>query len=201
MYSDNLRAVEKDCMNKLEEALHKEHLFWKEKSKVNWNLEADINTNFFHIITLIKSATKNILALNIDGSLVSNQEILSNHVVDHFKNLFSSPVGNYIDHYLIKDSIPTFINQDTNQRFTEIPSDIEIKEVVFNLNKDGTLGSNGFGDFFFQHFWDIILQDVIMVVKQFFISSWIMPNYNANTLILLPKVPNVDSIELFRPLL
>lgn len=38
-----------------------------------------------------------------------------------------------------------------------------------------------------------------MVVKQqLFISSWIMLNYNANTLILLPKVPNVDSIELFK---
>lgn len=28
-YSDNLRSVEKACMNKLEEALHKEHIFWK----------------------------------------------------------------------------------------------------------------------------------------------------------------------------
>lgn len=58
---------------------------------------------------------------------------------------------------------------------------------------------DGFGAFFFQHFWDIIHQDVIMSAKQFFISFWIMPNYNANTLILLPKVPNVDSIEFFRP--
>lgn len=37
-----------------------------------------------------------------------------------------------------------------------------------------------------------------MVLKQFFISSWIMPNYNANTLILIPKVPNANSIEIFR---
>lgn len=27
-----------------------------------------------------------------------------------------------------------------------------------------------------------------------------MPNYNANTLILLHKVPNVDSIGLYRPI-
>lgn len=27
-----------------------------------------------------------------------------------------------------------------------------------------------------------------------------MPNYNANTLILLPKIPNVDSIEVIRPI-
>lgn len=37
-----------------------------------------------------------------------------------------------------------------------------------------------------------------MVVKKLFISSWIMLNYNANNLILLPKVPNIDSIKQFR---
>ncbi|KAI5408381.1 hypothetical protein KIW84_054274 [Lathyrus oleraceus] len=104
-YSYNLSTMEKDCMNKLEEALQNEHLFWKEKAKV-----------------------------------------------------------------------------------------------FFNLNKDGTPGLDGFCAFFFQHFWDIIHQDVIMDVKKIFISSWIMPNYDGNTLILLPKVPNVDYIELFRPI-
>lgn len=144
------------------------------------------------MIALIKSATENILALNIDDSLVSSQEILSTYEVDHFQNLFSSLVVNTIDYDLI--------NQDTNQRLTKIPSDLEIKEVVLNLNKDGTPGPDGFCAFFFQHFWDIIHQDVIMDVKKIFSSSWIMPNYDGNTLILLPKVPNVDSIELFRPI-
>lgn len=81
---------------------------------MNWNLEGDKNTIFFHKIALIKGATKNIPALNIDGDLVSNQEILSTNVVDHFKNLFSSPVGNYIEYDLINDSIHTLINQDTD---------------------------------------------------------------------------------------
>ncbi|KAI5441069.1 hypothetical protein KIW84_010507 [Lathyrus oleraceus] len=151
-------------------------------------------------ITLIKSATKNIYALIIDVSLVSNQEILSTHVVDHFKNLFPSPVRNTIDYDLIKDNIHTLINQDINQRLTGIPYDIEIEEFIFNLNKYGAPGPNCFGVFFFQHFWDIIPQDSVMAVKQFFISSWIMPNYNVNTLIFLPKVPNDDSIEIFRPI-
>lgn len=46
-YSDNLSTMDKDCMNKLEEALQNEHLFWKEKAKVNWHLEDDRNNNFF----------------------------------------------------------------------------------------------------------------------------------------------------------
>lgn len=112
-------------------------------------MEGDINIKFFHRITLIKSATKNISALIIDGSLVSDQEILSTNMMDQIKNLFSSPVGNTIDSDLIKDSIPTLINQETNQRLTRIPSDLQIKEVVFNLNKGITPGPDGFSVFFF----------------------------------------------------
>jgi len=34
----------------------------------------------------------------------------------------------------------------------------------------------------------------------FFVSGWILPNYIANTLILIPKHPNVDSVEKYRPI-
>lgn len=43
-YSNNLRSEEKVYMNRLEDALHKEHIFWKEKAKVKWNLEGNRNT-------------------------------------------------------------------------------------------------------------------------------------------------------------
>lgn len=133
--------------------------------------------------------------------MVSNQEALSSHVVDHIKNFFSSLVGTDIYLDFIKDSITNLISQEVNQMLKKIPSDLEIKEAVFNLNKDGALGPDGFRASFVQHYWDIIHHDVIKVVKQFFISYWIMPNYNMNTLILLPKVSNADSIELFRPII
>ncbi|MCH96418.1 RNA-directed DNA polymerase (Reverse transcriptase) [Trifolium medium] len=35
---------------------------------------------------------------------------------------------------------------------------------------------------------------------QFFISGWIMPSFNSNTIILIPKSSNADSIDQFRPI-
>jgi hypothetical protein len=40
----------------------------------------------------------------------------------------------------------------------------------------------------------------ICSVLQFFQSGWIPPNYYSNTLILIPKAPNADSIEQYRPI-
>lgn len=37
-------------------------------------------------------------------------------------------------------------------------------------------------------------------VLDFFINSWMMPNFNANTLILIPKIPNADEDTHYRPI-
>lgn len=34
-----------------------------------------------------------------------------------------------------------------------------------------------------------------MEVTQLFIDGWILPNYNANTLILIYRIPNAEDIE------
>jgi len=53
---------------------------------------------------------------------------------------------------------------------------------------------------FFQTYWDIISIDVIKAVLEFFTNSWLLPNFNANTLILIPKIPNADTIDKYRPI-
>lgn len=55
------------------------------------------------------------------------------------------------------------------------------------MNLDGTSGLDGFGAFFFQKYWSIISQDVANVVLQFFTQGWILPNYNSNLVVLIPK--------------
>jgi hypothetical protein len=37
-------------------------------------------------------------------------------------------------------------------------------------------------------------------VLDFFHTGWILPNYNANNVILIPKTSNEDSIEQYRPI-
>ncbi|MCI69696.1 RNA-directed DNA polymerase (Reverse transcriptase), partial [Trifolium medium] len=68
-----------------------------------------------------------------------------------------------------------------------LPSKEEIKSAVFALNKDGAPGPDGFAAYFYQEYWDIIKVDVVNAVIQFFTSGWILPNFNSNTLILIPK--------------
>ncbi|WJX39138.1 hypothetical protein P8452_26715 [Trifolium repens] len=99
-----------------------------------------------------------------------------------------------------KEVIPSLINDDVNTLLTLIPSQEEIKNAVFILNKDGAPGPDGYGAFFYQKYWEIIQEDVVNAVLQFFTTGWILPSFNSNTIILIPKTSNADSMDQFRPI-
>lgn len=68
---------------------------------------------------------------------------IENHFLDHFQQLFSKNVV-LQDNGLVEETIPNLINEDTNNTLTLMPTNLEIKEDVMSLNKDGVPGSDGF---------------------------------------------------------
>ena len=104
------------------------------------------------------------------------------------------------DSSLIEEAIPNLVTDNINSMLTMLPSMEEIRNAVFNMNKEGAPGPDGFGAIFFQTFWDIVKIDVKNAVLEFFVNSWMMPNYNASTLILIPKTPNADTVSQYRPI-
>ncbi|XP_058768431.1 uncharacterized protein LOC131642172 [Vicia villosa] len=81
-----------------------------------------------------------------------------------------------------------------------MPNFEEVKSTVFNMNKESAPGPYGFGSFFFLTYWDIVAQDVIDEIIQFFRSGWIIPNFNSNSIVLIPKSKNADPVDHFRPI-
>jgi hypothetical protein len=65
-HTDNLLHEERVASTMYEEALNKQEAFWQEKARVNWHLEGDRNTKYFHRLTKIKTSTKTITTLQ-DG--------------------------------------------------------------------------------------------------------------------------------------
>ena len=82
-----------------------------------------------------------------------------------------------------------------NALLTKIPTREEIKHAVFDLNKEGAPVSDGFGVVFFQTYWEIIKDDVVNATLQFFTTGWMLLNLNSNSLILILKSPNSDSVD------
>ncbi|XP_024636247.1 uncharacterized protein [Medicago truncatula] len=199
-HTESLLSQEKKAQADMEGALKIQDWFWQEKAKVNWHTDGDRNTAYFHRATKIKNATKLISSLRIHDQVTTNQQQISDHIVQYFNNLFCANSAVLQDPLLVEEVIPNLVTDSINTMLTMLPSQLEIKNAVFDLNKEGASGPDGFGAFFYQTYWDIVSIDVTNAVLEFFTKSWLLPNFNANTLILIPKNPNADTVDQYRPI-
>ena len=82
----------------------------------------------------------------------------------------------------------------------EIPKAQEVKKTLFSLPIDKSPGLDGFPTFFFQIYWEVFMEDVVKFVQQFFGARCLLNEINSTFLVLIPKVPGVDSLDKFRPI-
>ena len=160
---------------------------------MKWHLEGDRNTAYFHTVTKIRHTTNLITSIKDGENIITDQNLIANHAVNFYKYLFCTNIV-LQDQLLVEEVIPSLVTDNTNQMLTMVPSSDEIHSAVFSLNKDSALGPDGFGDVFFQSYWDIIKSDVEKAVIQFFTTGWILPNFNSNIVALIPKTPNDDAM-------
>ena len=120
-------------------------------------------------------------------------------MLTYFQNIFGG-VNNCVDNGLVAKVIPSLVSMEENAALIAMPLFEDIKNAVFDMNADGAPGPDGFGGPFFQHFWDIVGVDVVNSVQDFFYTGTLIPNINANILVLIPKVPGAASMGDFRPI-
>nr|ABD28670.2 RNA-directed DNA polymerase (Reverse transcriptase) [Medicago truncatula] len=180
-HNDNLMNAEKIAQTNLDLALQKQETFWVEKAKLKWHVGGDRNTKYFHRLTKIKNKTKIISSLRKGEEILTDQTRISEH-----------------DHLLVEEAIPKLVDATTNRLLTMLPTKEEVKNAVFDLNSDDAPGPDVFGACFFQIYWNIVKKDVYEAVLDFFKNGWLPNNFNANSIILIPKTPNADSVDQYR---
>lgn len=62
------------------------------------------------------------------------------------------------------------IPEDMVKSIEQMPTESEVKEVVFSISKYRTIGPNGFSTMFYQKCWAIIQKDLMEAVANFFLG-------------------------------
>ncbi|CAI8613214.1 unnamed protein product [Vicia faba] len=86
---DLFKKMEFEAQVSLSNALDIKECYWKEKYKIQWHLEGDKNTAYFHRITKIKNAYKPITLLREGEECYTETSQIANHIVNFFQNIFS----------------------------------------------------------------------------------------------------------------
>jgi hypothetical protein len=111
--------------------LREEELKWYQRSKVQFILEGDSNTRYFHSVANGRHRKKLIHSLVQDEGTIVGQEQLKTYITNYYKGLFGDPdEGTFtMEESMIQD-IPQ-VSSEENAFLTAPYSEEEVKKAVF----------------------------------------------------------------------
>lgn len=173
--------------------------FWKDKSRDQNLALGDRNTKYFHSIAKKRFRRNRIETLkDSEGNWLNSRQEIAACITGHFRSI-ATTVKPIIDKKMI-DQIPNCITDNENGELCSIPTEGEIKKVLFSMEPDKSPGPDGFLPIFFQLNWETIGKDLVCLVQTFFINGFLAKELNTSFISLIPKTLNPTTATEFRPI-
>lgn len=119
-----------------------EEAFWKQRAKMHWLKEGDMNTKFFHTSAITRGKVKKVSKLRTDdGRMATSQEDMCNVAQDYFEQLFSANVG---VHEPVLDLMSQCVSMDDNIMLTSPITKEELRQAPFQMQPDKSPCPDGF---------------------------------------------------------
>ncbi|KAJ0442317.1 putative RNA-directed DNA polymerase [Helianthus annuus] len=193
-----LRNLAADCQKRFMEASLDEERFLKQKAKQKWLHEGDANTKYFHNMVKSRNHISQIQFIKDANGNEFEGGAVANVLVEHYK-AFLGVKGN-VTKSPNDMCFPRRINVDKAEIMIRTVSDDEIKTAFFDVGDDKAPGPDGYSAAFFKKSWQIIGEEVIFAIKDFFNSGRLLQEINHTFLALIPKVNSPTFVTDYRPI-
>ncbi|VFQ73314.1 unnamed protein product [Cuscuta campestris] len=190
-------------MAQLVEMTNREYAFWKQKCNLKWLQDGDVNIKFFHNLVKNRRRQQQINLLIYDqGKIIDKPDELEALAVQHYTNLLNQaePSGSPELYGQFLDTIPSLIDQGHNDFLMSLPTEEEIKQIIWQMDPNSAAGPDGFNITFFRSCWDFIKSDVVSACQEVFLCLHLPQAAASSNICLLPKVDNARKLNDFRPI-
>lgn len=184
-------------MSELDSCQRKEEMMWAQRSKTKWLKEGDSNTMYFHRMATQRKRTNHISLIQDDvGTSTNHREITK-----AFTDFWRSSIGTEHCSALFADWDLLFANNQVEMPSLEEPFTLEeIKDALFSFGPEKAPGPDGYPPLFFQHFWDMIKEDLMATFSELYEGSLNLSNLNSAFIALVPKKKGANRTTDFRPI-
>lgn len=107
--------------------LCQEEEFWALKSRVNWAINGDRNTTFFHVSTLVRRHKNKIRSIkNVVGEWITNEEEIKNSILSDYQQFFKTELPYCLWALEVKNFSCTFLSEEERINLAGLVSEDEI---------------------------------------------------------------------------
>ena len=179
-----------------------EDKFLRQRSRVQWSVDGDEGTAFFHRANRARQSQNHIhFLLGDDGRVIDSLEGIKSHAVNNFQNLLG---GANASTTCTPDDIASIMQvRCSAEAITSLAApftDLDNEKAFLSLPKNKSPGPDGYPAEFFTGNWKVVGRDLIAAVKEFLSTGELLQQWNATLLILVPKKTNANKITEFRPI-
>ncbi|KAL0804395.1 hypothetical protein Bca101_096885 [Brassica carinata] len=179
-----------------------EDKFLKQRSRIQWNVEGDANTPFYHRVIKARQNQNHIHLLTDEhGNIIDSLEGIKQHAIDYYQSLLggvnalTTSAPSEIAAVLQTKCSPSAVDA-LSAPFT----DLDIQQAFLSLPKNKSPGPDGYPAEFFIGNWKSVGRDMIDAVQEFLSTGELLQQWNATILTLVPKKVNATKITEFRPI-
>jgi exonuclease III len=168
-----------------------------QKAKIQWAIEGDENSKFFHGVINRKRANLAIRGVMVDGEWVDDPPRVKVEFCSHFATRFHAPSAT---RNKINFMFPNQLSSDQALELEKPVSTDEIRTAVWACGENKSPGPDGFTFEFFRKFWDTIGPDLCLAVEWFFDHGSFSRGCNSSFISLIPKVQDLKFVNDYRPI-
>jgi mannosylglycoprotein endo-beta-mannosidase len=181
----------------LQDLLHQQRIYWKQRGTIKWVKFGDECTNFFHANASIRHRRNTITSLrNSDGLEVFQHEAKAEILWEAFKARMGSSEFSHM-YFNLED----LLQRDLDLDGLVAPfSNDEIDAVVADLPNNKSPGPDGFNGEFLKKCWNLVAPEFYKLCEEFYNGSLCLRSINSSFITLVPKIDNPRLSGDFRPI-
>ncbi|XP_042065487.1 uncharacterized protein LOC121809004 [Salvia splendens] len=116
--------------------------FWRQKAALKWLDEGERNTRFFQGWVKQKRVKSRIHAVEEGKGILTEEVDIRNSAEKFFSELLTEDVGTLMEPDL--DILATLPGQENMELLERVPTEEEVKQIVFELNAESAAGPDGY---------------------------------------------------------
>ena len=116
----------------------------------------------------------------------------------YFDNLFHVGVGDQMEECL--NAVQSKVTDDMREVLSSVFTIEEVKVALFQMGPTKAPRLNGMNAIFYQNFWHVVGDNVVLVVLDFLNNGNMLSEINHTNIVLIPKVKNPEKMSDFRPI-